>query len=102
MILTKRLPTSDISKLSNTNGVGNISKSIEISRNSMTNDISKISKINYIRKRDWTSEISNFFFNFLFFKKHVTDRTYIYIFKHFLTYYLLIGSISIYTFLWLF
>ena len=46
MILTKRLPTSDISKLSNTNGVGNISKSIEISRNSMTNDISKISNFN--------------------------------------------------------
>ena len=46
MILTKRLSTSDISKLSNTNGVRNISKSIEISRNRMNNGISKISKIN--------------------------------------------------------
>ena len=38
-----------------------------------------------------------FFFFFFFLKKRVTDRTYIYIFKHFLTYYLLIG-LYIYTY----
>ena len=58
MILSKRLPTSDISKLNMINWVRNIGKSCRISKIRKTNEICKISQINEIRKRNQTNKIS--------------------------------------------
>ena len=49
-ILSKRLPTSEISKFSKTNGIRNKSKSSEISKISKTNGMCEINEINVIRK----------------------------------------------------